>query len=262
MTEAANGGEAPRAQHPLLRRVDAGNLPRLPQRPCPYLPGRQIRERAFLAERMPGELYHDLMDRGFRRSGTMFYATDCPDCRACVPLRVPVATFAPTRSQRRVARRNDDLTVTVRAPEFTPATFALYRRYVQQQHGRDDAAAEETSEQFRASLYADVVDTVEVVYALAGEVLAISLLDVCSRSVSAVYHFYDPDHHRRSLGVYSVLAEIEWTRQLGVPFYYLGYWVQDAKTMHYKANYGPHELLGPEGWRRVDVAKPAGDRSG
>lgn len=237
---------------PLLQWVDADHLPRLPLRPCSYLPGRLARERAFLAERLDGETYHELMDRGFRRSGRFFYAMDCPGCRRCVPLRVPVATFAPTKSQRRAARRNEDVTVTVREPTFTPAAFDLYCRYLRHQH--PDREREEDAEQFRESLYGSVVDTVEVVYAVAGAPIAISLLDVCARSVSAVYHFYDPAHARRSLGVFSVLAEIDWTRRIGVPFYYLGYWVEGAATMAYKANYGPHELLHDGRWQRPDPA--------
>lgn len=237
----------PSPLHPLVQWVDADQLPRTPLRPCSYLPGRSARERAFLAERLDGETYHELMDRGFRRSGQMFYAMDCPDCRLCVPLRVPVATFAPTKSQRRAARRNADVQVTVRAPSCTPATFALYSRYVRHQHPNADR--DESLEQFRASLYEDVVDSVEVTYTLGDRLLAVSILDVCTRSVSAVYHFYDPDCRDRSLGVFSVLAEIEWTARIGVPFYYLGYWIEGAKTMHYKANYGPHELLRSGRWQ-------------
>ena len=92
------------ALHPLLAHVDAGRLQRLPEHPCPYLPGLVARKRAFLANAMDGEVYHDLMDRGFRRSGDFFYAMDCEGCRACVPLRVPVARFTPSKSQRRVLR--------------------------------------------------------------------------------------------------------------------------------------------------------------
>lgn len=246
MSGAQPADDGRRPVHPLLAWVDGDELPRTTPRPCNYLPDRLARERAFLAERLPGELYHELMDRGFRRSGTLFYAMDCPDCRLCVPLRVPVATFAPSRSQRRVARRNRDVTVTVRAPSFTPQTFELYRRYLQHQH--PDADREESPEQFRASLYANVVDSVEVLYAVAGRTIAVSLLDVCRQSVSAVYHFFDPEHEDRSLGVFSVLAEIDWTRRIGAPFYYLGFWIEGAKTMQYKANYGPHELLRDGRW--------------
>lgn len=222
-------------------------LPRTPLHPCPYLPGLQARERAFLAERLDPEVYHELMDRGFRRSGDMFYAPDCPACRRCVPLRVPVATFAPSRSQRRVLRRNRDLHAVVREPHFTTATWELYRRYLQHQHGR--APGDETPDSLEAFLYAPVVTSVEVLYQLGGRTVAISLLDVCSRSVSAVYHFFDPDVAARSPGVFSALHEIAWTRAQGIPHYYLGFWVEGAPTMRYKANYRPHELLRDEVWR-------------
>lgn len=243
-------GAAPiddRDDDPVLAWVDADELTRTPLYPCPYLPGRQARQRAFLADHLAPATYHGLMDRGFRRSGQMFYAMDCPGCRQCVPLRVPVATFRATRSQRRAARKNRDVTVTVRAPTFTTATYELYCRYLAHQH--PDADREENAEQFRASLYADVVDTVEVVYALDGTAIAISLLDVCRSSVSAVYHFYEPALRDRSLGVFSVLAEIDWTRRIGVPHYYLGYWIEGARTMHYKADYGPHEVLRDGRWQ-------------
>lgn len=239
-----------RALHPLLAHVDAGRLQRLPENPCPYLPGLTARKRAFLAEAMDGELYHDLMDRGFRRSGDFFYAMDCENCRACVPLRVPVDTFQPSKSQRRVLRRNPDVALTAQRPQCTDEVFALYQRYLAFQHP-DSGQTGETQQQLEASLYANIVDSVELRYTIGDRLVAVSLVDLCSRSVSAVYHFYDPDERDRSLGVFSVLAEIDWTRQLGVPHYYLGYWVEGAETMHYKANYRPHEQLRDGIWRAV-----------
>ena len=232
---------------PLLAWVDRDELPRTGLHPCPYLPGLQARERAFLAEELEPERYHDLMDRGFRRTGDLFYAPDCPTCRRCVPLRVPVATFAPSRSQRRVLRKNGDVHVTVRRPIFSPHVYELYRRYVQHQHPA--TPPDDSMEQFRESLYANVVDTLEVLYTIGDQLAAVSLLDVCSRSVSAVYHFFDPMFARRSLGVFSALAEIEWTANATIPHYYLGYWVEGAPAMQYKANYRPHELLHDGHWR-------------
>ncbi len=240
--------------HPLLQWVDDDGLPRLPARPCSYLPDRAARERGFLAERLDGELYHELMDRGFRRSGDLFYATDCGACRACTPLRVPVAEFAPSRSQRRTLRKNRDVEVQVRAPRFSTSTFELYCRYLAHRYPEraGDEDKEEDAAQFRERHYRAVVDTREVVYSLHGETVAVSLVDVCSRSVSAVYHFYEPAHRDRSLGVFSVLAEIEWARSIGVPWYYLGYWVEGSRSMHYKADYRPHEVLRSGQWQRVD----------
>ena len=235
------------AGDPLLAWVDRDELPRTPEYPCPYLTGRLARQRAFLAEQLDGERYHELMDRGFRRSGQLFYAMDCNGCQRCVPIRVPVATFVPSRSQRRTARKNLDIRMIARAPQCDEEIVALYRRYLRHQH--PDNASDETLASLNESLYAPIVDSVELRYLLGDRVVAVSLLDVCSRSVSAVYHFYDPEFADRSLGVFSVLAEIEWTRQLGVPHYYLGYWIEAAPTMHYKANYRPHELLRDGRWQ-------------
>ena len=222
-------------------------LPRTPPHPCPYLPGRVARERGFVTGSLEPELYHELMDRGFRRSGDMFYAPDCPGCRACVPLRVPVATFEPSRSQRRVLRRNADVAVEHRRPDLSEATWRLFCRYQEHQHGPTNPP--ESPASLQASLYADVVDTVEILYRLGDRTVAVSIVDVCSRSVSSVYHFFDPDFAERSLGVFSVLHEIEWAKRRGIPHYYLGYWVHGAATMQYKANYRPHELLDRGAWR-------------
>lgn len=246
MARRGGGGSDAPAER-LLSLVDAGRLPQTPLHACPYLPDLEARERFFVARRLDPELYHDLMDRGFRRSGEMFYAADCPGCRRCVPLRVPVASFAPSRSQRRVLRRNRDVTARVRRPEFTSAAFDLFRRYRRHQHAAPESV--ESPETCRAWLYAPVVASFEVVYTIDDRLAALSLLDVCSRSVSSVYHFYAPEFARRSLGVLSVLHEIAWTHRIGVPYYYLGYWVEGAKTMDYKVNYRPHELLLDGVWR-------------
>jgi leucyl-tRNA---protein transferase len=242
------------ADDPLLAWVDRDGLPRTPTYPCPYVPGRTARQRGFLAESLDAERYHELMDRGFRRSGQLFYAMDCEQCRACVPIRVPVAQFTPTRSQRRAWKKNLDVAVAVRQPECNAATHALYRRYLAHQH--PGHVGDESEASLRESLYAAVVDTVEMTYSLGDRLVAVSLLDVCSRSVSAVYHFYDPEFAARSLGVFSALAEIEWCKQLGVPHYYLGYWIEGAETMHYKANYGPHELLLGGRWQPAPSSPP------
>ena len=228
--------------------IDAGRLPQAPLRPCNYLPGREARERAFLAERMQPETYHGLMDRGFRRSGQIFYAMDCPSCALCVPLRVPVATFQPSKSQRRVLRRNPDVVLTAQKPAVTDEAHALYQKYLRHQH--PDPDRDDSRETLENWLYArDIVDTYELRYCIGDRLVAVSIVDVCAQSVSAVYHFFDPDEADRSLGVFSVLAEIQWAAQLGVPHYYLGFWIEGCATMHYKANYGPHEVLRDGIWR-------------
>ena len=230
----------------------------LPEHPCPYLPGRTAQLRGFLCRRVPGEVYHDFMDAGFRRSGDFFYQPVCRGCRQCQPLRVPTAAFAPRKSQRRVWRRNADVAVTVTAdPRPTAEKFELYRRYQRERHRAE--AARESEESFAAFLYEPSVDVLEFAYRdAAGRLLGVGIADVCDRSLSSVYFYFDPAEGRRSLGVFSALWEIDFARRQKIPHYYLGYWIRDCGAMRYKADFQPHELLDPDGvWRAPAEGPPA-----
>jgi arginine-tRNA-protein transferase len=221
-------------------------LPLMGEHPCQYLPGRVARERAFRAGRVPPADYQQLMDRGMRRTGDYFYVPDCAACRACVPIRIPVDGFMPSKSQRRVRRRNNDITLAVGPLECSPESFALYQRYLAEQH--PDSASTISYDSFREWLYVSAVDTLELRYLLGDQTVAISIVDVCPDTLSSVCHFFDPTHASRSLGVYSVLAEIDVAHRLGLRWYSLGYWIAGAPTMAYKANYHPHELLVDGRW--------------
>jgi arginine-tRNA-protein transferase len=240
------GNDAPWPER-LLSLLDSGALPPGEPHPCSYFPDRVARSRAFAAGQLPGAIYQGLMDRGFRRSGEVFYAMACEGCRACVPLRVPVAGFQPSRSQRRAWQRNRDVRMEVAAPVYSAAKHALYARYVAFQHPSRDSA--QPAEQFRSWLYDPVVPTLEATYWLGDQLVAATILDVTPQAVSSVYHYFEPAVAKRSLGVYSVLAEIEWTANSGRPYYYLGFWIEDSPTMHYKRRYQPNELLLDGRWR-------------
>jgi arginyl-tRNA--protein-N-Asp/Glu arginylyltransferase len=220
--------------------------------PCSYLPGRQSSNRAFWAEQMPPAVYHAFMDAGFRRSGKVVYQPACGGCRRCVSLRVPVATFAASKSQRRCWRHNRDLRVSVGPPAADAERFALYRTYTTQWHDKPaDAADEDEYDSFVRFLYDSPVATAEYQYRdAAGRLLAVGICDVSDRSLSSVYFYHDPAESRRGLGTFGALYEIEDARRRGIPFYYLGYWVDECRTMSYKASYRPYELLGSDGvWR-------------
>lgn len=208
--------------------------------PCPYRPGRQACEQVFAADRFPPELYHDFMDIGFRRSGNYFYRPDCPGCSACRPIRTILAKNSLNKSHRRILRKNRDVIVRVGAPKFTREKCRLYSRYLESRHkSRAGASAEE----MKNFLYTSPVQTVEFEYRLHGKLIAAGLADVCSRSLSSVYVYYDPELAVRSLGTFSAIQEILFAREYGIPYYYMGFWVFDCGAMNYKAHYKPCEIL-------------------
>lgn len=244
-------------EHPLIQLIEADGLPRTTRHDCPYLPQRVAREEAFVTPTLPPELYHELMDMGFRRSGDLFYRPRCPDCRACVPLRIDVHAFKPSRSQRRVQRRNGDVEIHLAqaAAPVDDERVAVYQRYLDHQHPGTPQRAEQ--EELESFLYRDCVSTLEVSYRVGGRLMGASIIDVSERAWSSVYHYFDPAFADRSPGVYSVLAELELCRIKKVPHYYMGYWIAEAPTMSYKANYAGHELLIDGQWQRGDLKRDA-----
>ena len=195
---------------------------------------------------MSGQVYHAFMDRAFRRSGRFFYQPVCRGCRACTPIRVPTGTFTPSKSQRRVWRRNCDLSVTVTPrPRANDEKFDLYLRYQRERHDPD---REENMPGFDDFLYLSSVDSIEFAYRDAsGKLIGVGIGDICAQSLSSVYFYFDPAEHRRSLGIFSAMWEIDFAARENIPHYYLGYWVRDCPSMSYKADFRPCELLGPDG---------------
>jgi arginine-tRNA-protein transferase len=209
---------------------------------------------------MPPPVYHAFMDAGFRRSGKVVYQPACAGCRRCTSLRVPVGTFAPSKSQRRCWRRNQDLVVTVTVAPEAPdeERYELYQRYMTQWHGKaagsDDDEEETGYESFSSFLYHSPVRTLEYQYRDAeGKLLAVGICDVCEHSLSSVYFYHDPAEHRRGLGTFGALHEIADARARGIAHYYLGFWVDGCQAMAYKASFRPYELLHTDGvWRPAE----------
>ncbi len=223
----------------------------VPEHACAYLPGRMARTRAFAVGDLPAEVYHRFMDANFRRSGEIIYQPVCAGCRACRQLRVPVARFAASRSQRRCRQRNADLAVSVDRPAVTDEKYTLYQRYLA---GRHEPKMSDDRESFESFLYCSPVETVEMCYRDGdGRLLAVGICDVSRLSLSTVYFYFEPESsRRRGLGTFGALFEIELAQRMGVPYYYLGYWVKGCPTMEYKSMFRPCEALGDDGvWREV-----------
>ena len=213
-----------------------------PGHPCSYFADREART-LFLDPAGPASpaLYTQLSRAGFRRSGAQVYRPECaPRCRACIPVRVPVARFRPRRIHRRVRAANRDLTLRVLPARFEPAHFALYRRYLSARHaggGMDDPSPEE----YRDFLLGPWCDTAFFEHSLEGAVLAVSVIDRLADALSCVYTFFDPAHGRRSLGTYAILGAIDAARRDSLEWLYLGYYIADSPKMRYKGDFLPQE---------------------
>lgn len=220
--------------------------------PCPYLDGRT--ERRMVTELMGGNAT-DLNDRlsmaGFRRSHTIAYTPVCDACSACVSVRVPVRDFQPSKTQRRIWKRNADLVVTERPPLATQEQYSLFKSYIDTRHGDGDMALMGESD-FRALVEETPVRSSLIEFRDAhGTLVAGCLTDRLRDGLSAVYSFFNVEQASRSLGTYVVLWLIDRARLQGLDYMYLGYWVQGSSKMDYKRNYRPLEGYTPGGWKRL-----------
>lgn len=210
--------------------------------PCSYLPGRMA-TMLFVSPQqvLDTRTFAELTRHGFRRSGDFVYRPHCRECQACIPVRIPVGSFRPNRSQRRTWRRNQDLTVHRREPEFKQEHFELYLRYQNARHpgGGMDEGDPERYLRFLTTRHS-ATDFYEL--RLADKLLGVAVADILPDGLSAVYTFYDPAAATRGLGVFSILVEVERAKRLGLPWVYLGYWIAQCEKMSYKRNFGPLQI--------------------
>jgi leucyl-tRNA---protein transferase len=221
--------------------------------PCPYVAGRAERKLVF---ELSGEgargIYDDLSRAGFRRSHRFAYRPTCRGCASCVPVRIAAARFSYSRSTRRIANMNRDLSARLAAPRATIEQFRLFITYERWRHGDSEMAAmtfadyramvEETPLQSHIVEFRDERDNL----------VAAVLIDRLDDGLSAVYSFYDPRGEKKSLGIWSILWLVEECRRRGAAYVYLGYWIAESPKMSYKSRFAGLERLAPGGWNRFE----------
>lgn len=226
--------------------------------PCPYLKGRRERKIfSYLGGDAASATNALLTRRGFRRSQNIVYLPACESCNACVPVRIVVDDFDLSRSRKRILTRNTDLVRKLRSPRATGEQFSVLRSYLDARHERG-GMADMTVLDYSSMVEETSVDTLIMEYRLQDSdddhdyLVSAALTDRLTDGLSMVYSFFEPDEETRSLGKYMILDHVSLARELGLPYVYLGYWVDGSPKMDYKTEFQPLEKLTASGWVRMD----------
>ncbi len=193
-------------------------------------------------------VYSQLSEVGFRRSGQHLYRPDCRGCAACIPARIVVDDFEPSRQQKRCSKKNNDLELKLIDDISADEYYQLYEDYINVRH-QDGDMYPPSRQQYQSFLTSEWGVTRYIEMRLNGNLVAVAVVDLLESGISAVYTFFDPNMDKRSLGTYAVLAQIQIAKENGLKHVYLGYWIEKCRKMNYKTNFQPLELYLAGKWR-------------
>jgi len=217
---------------------------------CGYLPTKLAQSLIATPQHLvDSHQYSGLIKQGFRRSGKFVYRPHCENCNACTPVRLPVADFQSSRSQKRAYKQHQNLDARVSKLTFDEAHFELYKAYQIARHEGNEQ--EETAEQYRNFLVQSNVDSLFISFTLDSALKIVSVIDIIEDGISAVYTFYDSKDTKASYGTYSIMWLIDWCKELQLPYLYLGYLIKDSRKMVYKKKFGPQEALIDGEWQKI-----------
>lgn len=224
-----------------------------PPSTCGYLPDRDWSLEYEMVVDLSASEYTDRLCRGWRRFGGMLFRPRCESCQACQTLRVDVARFRPSRSQRRAARRNEgEVQLRIGPPSVTREKLLLYDRFhafQSETKGWPDHPAKDPAS-YRESFVNNPAFTEEWCYYLDNRLVGVGYVDDLPLGLSAIYYFHDPAHRERSLGTWNVLCLLDAARRRQVPYVYLGYFVEGCPSLEYKASFRPNQVMHADGaWR-------------
>ncbi len=214
---------------------------------CGYFKDQKSLFEEYLLEDMSEAEFEYLLAHGMRHFGDYYFRPRCLDCYQCIPIRVRTEEFKITRRQKRALKSCENVRVRIGAPRYANEKFDLYIRHKKKFCALQDDVEDEQN--FRLSFYVNTKFGIEFEYYLDESLVGIALGDHTSNTFSAIYTFYDISDSKLSLGTFSILKQLEFCRQRGVKFFYLGYYIGDNHSLKYKGDFRPNEIYIDQSWR-------------
>lgn len=189
--------------------------------------------------------YQGMLERGWRRFGKMHFVPECKSCTKCVSIRIDVANYKFSKSEKRVIAKNKNTKLYIRPPSLTMEHLALYDKYHKFMNDKKDwpYSPIDANDYLKSYVEGKEDFAKEFLYVRDDKLIGVALVDILDKSISSIYCYYDHDYADLSIGKFSILAQIKIAKELNIPYIYLGYWIKDHFSMGYKKAYEPFEVL-------------------
>ncbi len=212
---------------------------------CAYLQDAKQTTHYKIIENCSTEYCEHLIERGWRRFGSMFFRPICETCTQCESLKVDVKNFVYSKSQRRVKRKNAETKMHVRKPKVTQDHLDLFEKYHLHMKDKREWAHNQTDAKhyFASFVHGHGDFGYEILYFIDDKLVGIDLVDILPNGISSIYFFYDPDYEQYSLGTYSMLQQIQIAKDNDLEWIYMGYYVKECQSLAYKSRYSPYKTL-------------------
>ena len=187
----------------------------------------------------------NLIERGFRRFGKMFFRPICETCCECQSIKIDVDNFKFSKSQKRVIKKASFIKSYIQQPSLTQEHLKLFEKYHLYMHKKRGWDYNQTTpEHYYNSFVSGYGDFgYEVLYYDENRLIGVDLIDILEDGISSIYFYYDPDYEKYSLGKFSLYNQIIFSQKSKKKWIYLGYYVEECPSLSYKSHYKPFVTL-------------------
>lgn len=212
---------------------------------CSYLDNMNQETHYKIINMCSAEHTQELIERGYRRFGKMFFRPVCMDCDECKSIKIDVANYNFSKSEKRVLKKAKDVLVHIQSPALSQEHLKLFEKYHQHMKTKKGWKHEQTSADHYYNSFVSGHEDYgkEILYFDGDKLIGVDLIDILESGISSIYFYYDPDYAHLSLGKLSLLKQIDIAKQTDKKWIYLGYYVKECSSLNYKANYKPYITL-------------------
>jgi len=212
---------------------------------CSYLQGKEQTTHYKIINNCSKESCQNLIERGYRRFGKMYFRPICPTCDECKSIKIDVENFEFSKSAKRILKKSKDFKSYIQRPSVSHEHIKLFEKYHLYMKNKKEWDYSPTNiENYYNSFVRGYNDFgYEVLYYFEEKLIAVDLIDILEDGISSIYFYYDPDFSSYSLGKLSLYKQIQYAKNAAKKWIYLGYYVKDCNSLSYKAEYKPYLTL-------------------